>query len=246
MGINILLSRALAILLVISLFVTISSGKKKVTSNGIVKQKLEITRNLYNKYLNNILYQPIEELILIDLDLDGMPELFGGSYSKNYSPINFAITSKEGTLKELSFTGDKGVSGVNHDNGHTDIGIWVFSEVKLYRNKNTNKLSYIGRDIASRSYEVGSGAEYEISLNSNNINAKEIFYNEFNDEYSNNYTLYRYMKKDVSKSEYDAKHNEYYNDLQEVTTTIYKENINLKSKKSIEIFLDNGFSLFHK
>jgi hypothetical protein len=204
------------------------------------KDEIQKAIEAYKKVLNEPLSEELKDFVLIDLDFDGIPELFGGNYAKEFNPIDFAMTVKGGSPVKLSLNGDNGISG-NENNGRIDIGLVALSEIKLYKNEQTNSYVYVGKDVASRSYDVGSGAEYEISLSEGSITSKQIFFNTFDNEDNKNQSSYKYIKNQVSKSEYDTKHDEYYSNLKEDVIKIYKGNINLNSEKSINEFLVKGF-----
>jgi hypothetical protein len=219
---------------------TISIEQDKI--KPVTKDDSTEVKNIYKEYLRQISESVFEEFILIDLDFNGVPELLGGNYSKTYSPVDFASTIKDGVVTKLNFKGDDGITGLEHDNSHVDIGLGAFSEIKLFKLKGTSKSFYIGKDISNTNYDIGKQAEYEINLDTSTIYAKEIFYDEFNNEYNKNLALYRYMKLEISKSQFDARHKEYYNNIEEVNVKLYKERIDLTSEESINEFIEKGFT----
>jgi hypothetical protein len=218
---------------------TISIEQDKIIS--VTKDDSTEVKNIYKKYLTQITEGVFEEFILIDLDFDGVPELLGGSYSKTYSPVDFAATIKDGVVTKLNFEGDDGITGLERDNGQANVGLGAFSEIKLFKQKDKSKSFYIGKDISITNYDMGKQAEYEISLDTSTIYVKEIFYDEFDNEYNKDLSLNRYMKLEISKSEFDARNKEYYNNIEEVNVKLYKERIDLTSEESNNEFFEKGF-----
>lgn len=229
--------------------------KKQVKDNNVKKaseEEIDKAKNIYREYLKSYSDQdnPIKDLVLVDLNSDGMPELFCGYTSRAYCPVNVVLSVKDGQLVKLNIQrNENGISGNNYDNGKSDIGLRAFSNIKLYKSRKTNEYSFIGKDSSSINSDEWREGEYVISLDGNTINSKQIFYRiSMQDDKSNQprkYVLaYKYCGNEISKSEYDTKYKEYFNDLEEVSMKIYTGYTNGNSEEKFDDFLDEGFKVF--
>jgi hypothetical protein len=143
----------------------------------------ESWQNVYAKYLVSIFesrdtfLDPNDELVLIDLDMDGIPELLGGSVGRLTSPINEAITIRDGKIVHLKHKG-AGISGEpSESRTGFSIGMWAFSvqdsNIALYRGN--GHYIFIGEDGTSTLDSWSSGF-YEIKLEDDTIYTKQIGY----------------------------------------------------------------------
>ncbi|WP_427392308.1 hypothetical protein ACPVTF_15155 [Geobacillus icigianus] len=132
----------------------------------------ESWQSVYVKYLDSIFesrdtfLNPNDELVLIDLDINGIPELLGGSVGRLTSPINVAITVRGGKIVHLKHKG-AGISGAPIESKtRFHIGMWAFSvqdsNIALYRGN--GHYIFIGEDGTSGLDSWSSGL-FEINLN---------------------------------------------------------------------------------
>lgn len=209
---------------------------KKATDDEIIRSK-DLYKDFLNKYNDE---EVITELILVDLNDDRIPELIAGSFSKTYSPIKIALTIEDGNLVALKFDGHYGVSGVSRNSenyGIVNIGMPVFESLKVYKDKKTDEVVFIGKDISANSADEGVAGDYTISLNNGVLNTKEIFFK----DHSEDIKKYRYMNNDVSQNEFKNKTEEYYSNLEELELNIYSKYIDLQQPSEC---LEEGFLKF--
>lgn len=209
---------------------------KKATDDEIIRAK-DLYKDFLNKYNDE---EVIAELILVDLNDDRIPELISGSFSKTYSPIKISLTIEDGNLAELKVAGDYGVSGSSRSSKNyeiVNIGMPVFESLKAYKDKNTNEMIFIGKDISANNVDEGVAGDYTISLNNGVLNTKEIFFK----DHSEDIKKYRYMNNDVSQNELKNKTEEYYSNLEELELNIYSKYINLQRPSEC---LEEGFLKF--
>ncbi|MBS4174281.1 hypothetical protein [Bacillus sp. FJAT-49736] len=155
------------LLIIVALFL-VTSPISAATNNGLATAKNKYKDYLlsYVKEKNN---EPNEWYFLVDLDRDGIPELFGGSEAQIFSPINMAITFKNNKVSNIKFTGDNGVSGLERDTkGNMNIGLPTIEGLKLYSDKKTKKYTFIGSDYTGR-YNAWTEAIYEIIFSKGNL-----------------------------------------------------------------------------
>ncbi|WP_071392623.1 S-layer homology domain-containing protein [Bacillus tuaregi] len=179
--------------------------------------------------------------ILIDLDRDEIPELIGGHSYRMDAPVYFAITIKNGKIKNLAHKGD-GIQDTNYSK--LKIGTSAFN-AKLYKNKQTGQYIYIGNDGWSTVADVGS-IDYEISLDKDGtIFSKEISY--YSGQNSNTASddptgdvpdFFTFNGKEVSKEEYEQQRKAYFSQLEEVNSKVISEEMghmyDMENEKAIE------------
>lgn len=189
----------------------------------------ESWQSIYVKYLErtfesrDTFLDPNDELVLIDLDMDGIPELLGGSVGRLTSPINVAITVRGGKIVHLKHKG-AGISGAPIERKtRFHIGMWAFSvqdsNIALYRGN--GHYIFIGEDGTSGLDSWSSGL-FEIKLEGDTIYTKQISYasgpNPFNvcDGCEAEPEKYKLGTQSVSRTEYEKGLKRYFSRLEAV------------------------------
>ncbi|SFM51398.1 S-layer homology domain-containing protein [Paenibacillus sp. 1_12] len=162
------------------------------------------------------------EVVLIDLDMDGVPELIAGEAYREVSPVDFIKTIRDGQLVDLR---QRVVGNSNPGSLNVNVGMNAFSviksSIKLYLVKNTGKYKYIGRDGFSGVDSWGDW-EYEMNLAGMTLNTNEITRSQApnswkkDDGFTDQTEFYYTNDRKVSKKDYDLFREEYYADLIEV------------------------------
>jgi len=191
----------------------------------------------------------IETVVLIDLDRDGIPELFGGQADRLVSWIVIGETYRNG--KNISIY----QNGVNRSDRFS-IGMYAFSVdnsssgIKLFKDSVTGEYKYIGTDGYSSA--IGWGlTEYEITLNGSTLLAKEIVSsrgpNPGHEDDPDVVEEYGIGGKKVSKANYEKYRASYYYRLTEVEhgavtiplAKLYEFNRDIVDEDSITAFLNS-------
>lgn len=176
--------------------------------------------------VNNEEVDLVDRLSLVDIDLDGIPELFGGSYSKTYCPTEIALSIKDDKLIKLKDV-TNGLCGIPKDRAFSNsiyrVGFEGWSHAKLYRNKNTNTYKWIATDHISSIDHYNSFATYELSLKGAQLTSNRISYQETSMVYSDSGdiqdvfdTTYVYRDKEVEPSVYEKESIKYFNSLEPI------------------------------
>lgn len=198
-------------------------------------------KTLYANYLssnkNDLIY---ENLTLLDINRDGIPELFGGANSLTYCPVNVALTINNGKIAHLTNTTDGlcglGESEVKGQKGF-NVGYEAFQSAELYKDTKTGQYKWIGKDgssINTRHYSLGI---YELTLKGTKVVSDMIFY-EFHDEDESFTEEYKYQNKKVTKASYTQAKASYFKNLQKVPNKVAISSFSFSS------FNENNFDLF--
>ncbi|GMK40470.1 hypothetical protein PCCS19_35260 [Paenibacillus sp. CCS19] len=195
-------------------------------------------KDAYKKYIAN--YLKSEDLMigdcvitLVDIDRDGVPELFGGLSYRTENVIDIAYTYKNGKVQKLTQkgpgAGDSGSIGFN-------LGMTAFvkGHILVYKEKKTGKYVVIGKDSGGGAVSV-SGGDYSLTLNGTVLTTKEIngFYEE-QTEGGNWEGIYYSSGKKVSKKQYDASRSNYYAQL----TALTKQSSTIAGSSNANSFSD--------
>lgn len=116
-----------------------------------------------------------DNLALLDLDLDGTPELIGGTVSDMECYTTIALTIKDGKVVKLK-DNTKGLCGISFNNGKLveTVGVEAYLYADLYQDKNTKALKWIGKNQFSNGINPRITETYQLGLKDNSLVAHNI------------------------------------------------------------------------
>lgn len=172
------------------------------TTKAVVKQAGVDWKGTYTKFLTQF-KPPVEDVVnygltLMDINMDGMPELVLSydSYFRNHN----IYTIKNGKVVALGgFVTD------------SEAETMAFMDVKLYQNKNTKKFQWIGHKGSSALNDDGIGITL-VDMNSDW--SKMASFDKYTDTGFNK-KHWKVNKKETSESTYDIKYKEVFSTLKE-------------------------------
>lgn len=170
----------------------------------------------YREYLKEYLDQNrLDQMILVDLNRDGIPELFGGNSSMISSPVEVAITFQDDKVVDLNHDGN-GISGWESTIDFM-IGLPTFVGLELYQDISRNEYIFFGADSVNGG-DSQDGCTYEISLVEHTVFTKEIYCASVPKwEYEEGITeTFTFLGLEVTEVEFERKRSDYYSTLQEV------------------------------
>jgi hypothetical protein len=151
---------------------------------------------------------------LVDLDLDGTPELIIGESYRTVNRIYSAVTLRNGQLAQLTATGD----GMGEEGG---VGMSAFSGelgeysgIRLYRTKDDERI-YIGRDGGGGAVSSSLG-DYIITLDGTTIKGEELSTAHFLEDGDYREEHFTFKGQPVSNTEYERLRNQFYAELTEI------------------------------
>ncbi|MBT2292728.1 hypothetical protein J7E73_27075 [Paenibacillus albidus] len=156
------------------------------------------------------------EVVLVDLNRDGVPELIAGESYRTVNTVVAAVTFRNGKVVKLQQSGD----GQGEESPiNFNLGMSAFSvksnNLKLYKISKTGEYIYIGEDGGSSAISW-SGGDYAIRMNGTSLLSTEISTFSGSDDEGNEYENYSFNKKTVSKKDYDRLQKTYYAKMKEV------------------------------
>lgn len=217
------MKRYLGVLLSFVLAVGLFSPKASASPAGSWKvlYKDYLIQALTNK--SNLSFGQDWEAVLIDLDLDGVPELVAGEAYRDVIPVDFIKTVRNGQLVDIRQE-IAGSSSVNW--GKVRIGMNAFSvnkaSIKLFIDNTTGAYKYIGQDGFSGVDDFGIW-EYELCLSGTTLRADQIVRSvepnpwRVDDGSAGMAEYYNSNNIKVSKADYDLLRRNYYANLTVVT-----------------------------
>lgn len=180
---------------------------------------------IVSKHLKSELFAGGDNYItLVDIDQDGIPELFGGEAYRTVNYVEFAYTFKNGKAKLLKQTGPGGGFDESESRLGFKLGMQGFTKgnIKVFTNKKTGKYTVIVTD-GTNSVAGGTIEEYTLSLKGTNLTSQEIstaYYN-FDGFLEDEFT---FKGKKVSKSNYDKQRINYFSQLKQKSSNIKQLN----------------------
>ncbi|WP_054954868.1 hypothetical protein [Paenibacillus dakarensis] len=204
------MKRLTTLLLIFSLLTCTSSvyGASKSTSNWKDAYKLIIS-----KYVNSEDYGSDNLITLVDLDQDGIPELFGGLAYRTVNNMEFAYTFKNGKVHSLKQTGP---GQGDYDSGlGFNLGMQGFDKgkIRVFKHKQTGKPIVIVRDGTSSAVSSVVG-DYAISLKGSKLVSQEISVSKQFEEG----TEFSFKGKKMSKSNYDKNRVKYFSQFKQISS----------------------------
>ncbi|KGP79551.1 hypothetical protein, partial [Paenibacillus sp. MAEPY1] len=192
------------------IFLMVSSS-----TSAYAAQPSSTWKSSYKKILNNYLksedFGQDNVITLVDIDQDGIPELFAGQAYRTVNHVDLAYTFKNGKAVPLKQSGP----GLSEDESGIgfNLGMEGFNkgQVKIFVNKKTNKQTVIVRDGASSAIGAVVG-EYAINLQGSKIVSQEISVANYSEEVDDEFT---FKGKKVSKSTFDKNRIKYFSQLKQ-------------------------------
>lgn len=185
------------------------------TSSAYATEPTSTWKSSYKKiisnYLNSENFGMDNVITLVDIDQDGVPELFGGVAYRTVNYIDLAYTFKNGKAVPLKQSGPG--LGENESGRGFNLGMEGFNkgQVRIFVNKKSNKHTVIVRDGTSSA--IGSiVGEYAITLQGNKLVSQEISVANYSEEMDDVFT---FKGKKVSKSNFDKSRSKYFSQLKQ-------------------------------
>lgn len=172
-------------------------------------------KNQILKYTSSENFGQDTQITIVDLDRDGVPELFAGVPYRTVNHVDLAFTFKNGKLQALKYKGP----GLGAE---SPIGFKIGMEalraenLKVYKEKSSGKVVIIGEDGAGGAPSWTSEL-YSIRLKGTQLTAEKI--SAYHAEYGDHTDIqenFFFGGKKISQSVYDKKHKEYYSKLTEI------------------------------
>lgn len=187
-------------------------------SSAYAAEPASTWKSSYKKIISNYLksenFSMDSVIALVDIDQDGVPELFGGVAYRTVNYMDLAYTFKNGKAVPLKQSGP-GLG--DHESGlGFNLGMEGFNkgQVRIFVNKKTNKHTVIVRDGTSSA--IGSiVGEYAINLQGNKLVSQEISVANYSEEMDDEFT---FKGKKVSKSNFDKNRIKYFSQLKQKTS----------------------------
>ncbi|MEK3701953.1 hypothetical protein NYE33_33650 [Paenibacillus sp. FSL R10-2199] len=204
---------------------------------------------LYSEYIKKVLtdnknyYDSSYYFTLVDLNLDGTPELIQGFSMGLASSITSAVAVQNG--KVVPFIYQKKLS--TSSEGIFNVGMGGFlapDNLQLYKSKKDGAYRYIAFVTRQSSVE-NSTQVFEVSLQGTKFNDKEIFQaNLIDQEKTDNSDLFYVNQKEEKKSAYDKAYKQYFSNLTKVPIKIITVTSPDLFNDKKQIFVPNGITNF--
>lgn len=194
-------------------FVTLILVFLMVTSStsAYAAQPSSTWKSSYKKILNNYLksedFGQNNVITLVDIDQDGVPELFAGQAYRTVNHLDLAYTFKNGKAVPLKQSGP----GLSEDESGLGMEGFNKGQVKIFVNKKTNKHTVIVRDGGGGAVTTSVG-EYAINLQGSKIVSQEISVATYSQEIDDEFT---FKGEKVSKSTFDKNRIKYFSQLKQ-------------------------------
>ncbi|BBI36787.1 hypothetical protein [Cohnella abietis] len=172
-------------------------------------------KNYILKYVNTDYFTSDSAVVLVDIDRDGVPELFGGESYRTVNRVDIAYTFKKGKAAKVTQKG--GVIGESPIGFDIGIGAFLKENLKVYKDKKTGAFKVIGTDSGG-GIASWSSSDILIQLNGTIITIKEISNSYTSKDGQNENTEYRFNGKAVKESQYTSNRKQYFSQLTGVAT----------------------------
>lgn len=207
---------------------------------------------IYSEYIKKVLTDNKKEkyfygdsyyFTLVDLNLDGTPELIHGVSAGLVSSITSAVAVQNGHVVEFNY--QEKLSPASE--GKFNVGMDGFvgpNNLQLYKSKKDGAYRYIA--FVTRWSSVENITQvFEVSLHGTQFNDKEIFLaNLLDQEKVDDPDIFYVNQKEEKKSAYDKAYKQYFSNLKKVPIKIITVTSQDLFNDKKQIFVPNGITNF--